>query len=139
MKYLLFAIGGLILYNIFNLVKRSFQGARYWKDCEVDYRVLLDQGYDERDALLEISKQRHPELSDEVHQRIVDKFPELNRLVNFIYNVLDFRPSISFIYGGKLTNFRALALLEHTTVSEDGLVNTDFATVKQLTNTSRQK
>lgn len=139
MKYLLFAIGGFVLYNIFNVVKRTFQGTRYWNDCEIRYRVLLDQGYDERAALLEISKQRHPELSDEVHERIVDKFPELHRLVNFIYNVLDFRPSISFTYGGKLTDCRALALLEHTTVSDDGLVNTDFAAVKQHTNTSLGK
>ncbi len=139
MKYLLFAIGGFVLYNIFNVVKRTFQGTRYWNDCEIKYRVLLDQSYDERAALLEISKQRHPELSDAVHERIVDKFPDIHKLANFIYNTLDFRPSISFTYGGKLTDCHALALLEHTTVSDDNLVNTNFAAVEQHTYNPREK
>ena len=131
MKYLLFAIGGFVFYNIFNVIKRTFQGTRYWTDCEFKYRDLINKGYEKRDALLEISKERHPELSDEVHERIVDKFPDLGRLVNFIYHGLDFRPSTSFTYGGKLTNCRALALLEHTTVSNRNHVKTDYATVKK--------
>ncbi|MCD6391985.1 MAG: hypothetical protein J7M40_00605 [Planctomycetes bacterium] len=131
MKYLFFAIGGFVLYNIFNVIKRTFQGTRYWTDCEFKYRALINKGYDKRDALLEISKERHPELSDEVHEGIVDKYPDLHRLVNFIYHALDFRPSTSFTYGGKLTDCRALALLEHTTVSNRNHVKTDYATVKK--------
>lgn len=131
MKYVIFAIGGFVLYNIFDVIKRTFQGTRYWRDCEFKYRILINKGYDKRDALLEISKERHPELSDEVHERIVDKFPDLDTLVNFIYHGLDFRPSTSFTYGGKLTDCRALALLEHTTVSNRNHVKTDYAAVNK--------
>ena len=59
--------------------------------------------------------------------------------MNFIYNTLDFRPSISLTYGGKITDSHALALLEHTTVSDDYLVNTDFEAVEQHANTSLGK
>ena len=127
MKYIGFAIVAFVLYNLFNILRRSVQGTKYWTESERKFAVLCVKGYDKKTALLEISKQRHPELSERTHQKITDKFSDVNRLANFIYNVLDFKPSHSPIYGRTLTDEQALALLESTNVSINGRVNTDFA------------
>lgn len=140
MKYILLIVGCFFLYNIFNVVRRTFQGTRFWSCCEIHYQNLLRQGYTPKEALLEISKQKHPELSKQVHERIVDKFSEINQLANFIYNALDFKPSTSPTYGRKLTDDHALAILESTTVTGNGLVNTDFSAVEEyLSDVSPQK
>lgn len=131
MKYIGFAIVAFVLYNLFNILRRSIKGTKYWTESERKFAVLCAKGYDKKTALLEISKQRHPELSESTHQKITDKFSDVNRLANFIYNVLDFKPSYSLIYGRTLTDEQALALLESTTVSINGRVNTDFATVQR--------
>ena len=131
MKYISFAIVAFVLYNLFNILRRSVQGTKYWKDTERIFMALGAKGYDKNTALLEISKQRHPELSENTHQKIVEKFSDVNRLANFIYNALDFQPSHRPVYGKKLTDEQALALLEATTVSANGLVNTNFAAARK--------
>ncbi|HUU15746.1 MAG TPA: hypothetical protein VMW72_01240 [Sedimentisphaerales bacterium] len=131
MKYIGFAIVAFVLYNFFNILRRSVQGAKYWKESEHKLATLLEKGYDKRESLLEISRARHPELSEITHRTIVDKHPELNRLAPFIHDVLDFRPSYRPVYGGKLTDEWALALLEHTTVSDNGRVNTNFTAARE--------
>ncbi len=131
MKYIGFVIVAFVLYNFFNILRRSTKGAKYWTETERKFAVLCAKGYDKKTALLEISKQRHPELSESTHQKITDKFSDVNRLANFIYNVLDFQPSQSPFYGRILTDEQAIALLESTTVSSNGRVNTDFAAVRR--------
>lgn len=131
MKYIGFAIVAFVLYNFFNILRRSVQGAKYWKESEHKLATLLEKGYDKREALLEISKQRHPELSESTHQKITDKFSDVNRLAPFIHDVLDFRPSYRPVYGRTLTDEQALALLEHTTVSDNGRVNTNFTAARE--------
>jgi len=127
MKYVVFAIIAFVLYNLFNVLRRSAQGAKHWNESERMFTALRAKGYDKETALLEISKLRHPELSESIHQRIVDKFSDLDSLEAFIYNALDFEPSHSPVYGRTLTHEQALALLESTTVSSNGLVNAHFA------------
>lgn len=131
MKYIVFAVIAFVLYNLFNVLRRSVQGAKYWKESERMFTSLRAKGYDKKTALLEISKQQHPELSESTHQKIADKFSDVNGLEAFVYNALDFQPSHSPVYGRTLTDEQALALLESTTVSANGLVNTDFAAVRR--------
>ena len=132
MKYIIFTFIAFILYNFFNILRRSVGGTKYWKEAEHTFMALCEKGYDKSTALLEISKQRHPELSESTHKKIVEKFSDVNRLANFIYNALDFKPSHNLTYGKKLTDEQALALLESTTVSSNGLVNTDFAAARKI-------
>jgi len=93
-------------------------------------------GYDKRSALMEISKQSHPELSDFVHEKIVEKFYDLDKLVLFIFNAggkgrLDFRPATKITGGRKLTDQIALSILKNTEINEKGIVNTDLSAVRK--------
>ena len=49
------------------------------------YAKYIQIGFDNISALKEISKNRHPELSDIVHERLVSKFSEFEALIQFIY------------------------------------------------------
>ena len=131
MNYIIFAVIAFVLYNFLNILRRSAGGTKYWKQAERTFMVLCAEGYDKSTALLEISKQRHPELSESTHKKIVEKVSDVNRLANFIYNALDFQPAHKLGYGKKLTDEQALTLLECTTVSSNGLVNTDFAVARK--------
>ena len=82
---------------------------------------------------MEISKRRHPELSDFVHEKIVEKFYDLDGLVLFIFNALDFQAASKIKYGRKLTNKIALSITKNTTISEKGIVNTDYFAVEKET------
>ena len=134
MIFILIAIGVFIAYFLFNMIKKSFVGKNYWEKCEKDYYNLLKTGYDKKSALMEISKQSHPELSDFVHEKIVEKFYDLDKLVLFIFNAggkgkLDFRPTTKITDGKKLTDQIALSIIKNTTINEKGIVNTDLAAV----------
>jgi len=134
MIFILVAIGAFIAYFLFNMIKNSFVGKNYWVKCEKDYYNLLKTGYDKRSALMEISKQSHPELSDFVHAKIVEKFYDLDKLVLFIFNAggkgrLDFQPATDTTDSKKLTDQIALSIIKNTTINEKGIVNTDIAAV----------
>jgi len=131
MIFLLIVIGAFIIYILFNMIKNSFKGKNYWRKCEKDYYNLLNQGHDKKSALIEISKQSHPELSDFVHEKIVEKFFNLDSLVLFIFNALDFKPATKITYGRKLTNQLALSIIENTTINEKGIVNTNLSAVEK--------
>lgn len=130
MLYIIIAIVIFIVFLFVRMARRSLKGAKYWKECEQKYHELLRQGYSNKDALINISKSKHPELADVVHEKIVDKFSDINELVLFIYNALDFRPAWRSKYGRKLSNEEAEALVEFTTISEKGIINTDFTAVR---------
>ena len=136
MIFILVAIGAFIIYFLFSMIKNSFVGKKYWVKCEKDYYNLLKIGYDKRSALMEISKQSHPELSDFVHEKIVEKFYDLDKLVLFIFNAggkgrLDFQPATNIIDGRKLTDQIALSIIKNTTINEKGIVNTNLSAVEK--------
>lgn len=136
MIFILVAIGAFIIYFLFSMIKNSFVGKKYWVKCEKDYYNLLKIGYDKRSALMEISKQSHPELSDFVHEKIVEKFYDLDKLVLFIFNAggkgrLDFQPATNITDGRKLTDQIALSIIKNTTINEKGIVNTNLTAVEK--------
>ena len=137
MIFILIAIGVFIAYFLFNMIKKSFVGKNYWEKCEKDYYNLLKTGYDKKSALMEISKQSHPELSDFVHEKIVEKFYDLDKLVLFIFNAggkgrLDFKPvTNNVVDGSKLNDQIALSIIRNTSINEKGIVNTDLSAVEK--------
>jgi len=136
MIFILVAIGAFIIYFLFSMIKNSFVGKKYWVKCEKDYYNLLKIGYDKRSALMEISKQSHPELSDFVHEKIVEKFYNLDKLVLFIFNAggkgrLDFQPATNITDGRKLTDQIALSIIKNTTINKKGIVNTNLSAVEK--------
>jgi len=131
MIFLLIIIGVCITYFLFPLIKKAFKGKKYWDKCEKDYDNLLKQGYVNRSALIQISKQSHPELSVFVHEKIVEKFNKLDRLVIFIFNALEFQPANTTNYGRKLNNQLALSILKNTTIKKRGVVYTNSSAVKK--------
>lgn len=131
MKYIFFAILGIVAFCIIKVVMSIFKGKRYWDYCERKFDELLAQGYSRRNALIKISKERHPELNNAVHEKLVDKCPDVTRLVNFIYNALEMGQIWEKTHKKKLTNEEAQALIKFTTVSEGGKVNTDYTAVKE--------
>jgi len=136
MSYIVIIIGAFVIIVLFNMIKKSVKGTQYWKKCEKDYFNLLKQGHDKRTALMEISKQSHPELSDFVHEKIVEKFYDLDKLVLFIFNAggagrLDFRPATNSTDSEKLTDQIALSIIKNTTINEKGTVNTNLSAVRK--------
>ena len=136
MIFILVALGAFIIYFLFSMIKNSFVGKNYWVKCEKDYYNLLKIGYDKRSALIEISKQSHPELSDFVHEKIVEKFYDLDKLVLFIFNAggkgrLDFKPATNSTDSKKLTDQIALSIIKNTTINEKGIVNTNLSAVEK--------
>ena len=130
MKYIFLAIVGFMVFCIIRAAQRASDGTRYMRHCRTRFNELRNQGRSDKEALIIISKERHPELDDSVHEKIVDKCPDVHRLASFIYSTLDFCVPWQRGYGGKLTNKQAEALIEFTTVSESGRVNTDYASMK---------
>ena len=136
MTFVLVVIGVFMIYFLFNMIKNSFVGKNYWEKCEKDYYNLLKTGYDKKSALMEISKQSHPELSDFVHEKIVEKFYDLDKLVLFIFNAggkgrLDFKPTTNSTDSKKLTDQVALSIIKNTTINEKGMVNTNLSAVEK--------
>ena len=136
MTFILVAISVFIIYFLFNMIKNSFVGKNYWVKCEKNYYNLLKKGYDKKSALMEISKQSHPELSDFVHEKIVDKFYDLDKLVLFIFNAggkgrLDFKPTTNNTDSKKLTDQVAISIIKNTTINEKGMVNTNLSVVEK--------
>ena len=138
MTFVLVVIGVFMIYFLFNMIKNSFVGKNYWEKCEKDYYNLLKAGYDKKSALMEISKQSHPELSDFVHEKIVEKFYDLDKLVLFIFNAggkgrLDFKTTTNSTDSKKLTDQVALSIIKNITINEKGIVNTNlFAVEKEI-------
>ena len=82
------AIFALALGILVNMINGSLKGLRLWNRCEYDYNILLSKGYDINNALLIISKSFNSKLSDQFHQRVVEKFPTLNEVVVFYTGAL---------------------------------------------------
>ena len=108
------------------LVIKSVKGAKYWTKCEKYYESLLASGYSKKNALLQISKNRHPELSETTHLEIVKKFNDVHLLINFITSALETPPT-------KVNDKYALSLVLHTSIEHLGgyqyKVRTDWQAV----------
>jgi hypothetical protein len=106
MKYIFFAISGIVAFCIVKVVMSTFKGKRYWDYCERRFDELLAQGHS-------------------------SKCPDVTRLVNFIYNALEMGQIWENTNKKKLTNEEAEALIEFTTISEGGKVNTNYSAAKE--------
>lgn len=54
------------------------------------FAALVQRGLGESEALLELSRARHPELSPETHVRLVAALPDLDMFLSFMINAVDF-------------------------------------------------
>ena len=93
------------------LVIKSVQSVRYWNRSGKKYASMIARGCTKREALLEISKKRHPELRETTHEEIIGKFNDVNLLVNFFEGALP---------DGKQTDESTLETLRNTTIECKG-------------------
>jgi|GEM_PF-4401170 hypothetical protein len=66
------------------LMVKAVLGMRYWNKCEKQYSASRSSGLSHEEALVEICKERHPELSLNVHYSIINKFNDVDSLVLFL-------------------------------------------------------
>jgi hypothetical protein len=93
------------------LVIKSLLGVRYWNRCEREYASMISAGYTKEEALLDISKKRHPELSENTHREVIAKFHDLHLLVNFFTGALP---------DGKRSDEVTMEILRDTTIEHKG-------------------
>ena len=85
----------------------SIIGVRYWNNCAVMYEHLIAEDCTKDEALLKISKITHPELSINTHMAIINRFDNIDFLVNFFTGGIGLN---------KVDNEFALDILEHTSI-----------------------
>ena len=122
----LIVIVGLKLLTLFS---RASVGVNYTRRCTLDYQRYVREGLSSEEALNKISREAYPTLSDEVHERIVYRYPDASRLGNFIFNALDMSQKHFLKHGRELRDREALAVLRHTKMDLAGRVSTDFRNV----------
>ena len=98
---------GIPIAIFLNMLIHSVLGVRYWNNCRTIYESLITQHHTENEALLEISRNAHPELSLDTHTAIIDKFNNLDLLINFMSGALP---------PGNNTDEFALEVLNNTTI-----------------------
>ena len=108
--FIVIIIAILIAIFIFLIIK-TIKGARYWTRCEHEYKSMIASGYSKEEALLQMSKERHPELSLKTHTEIIGKFNDIHLLVNFLTGAL---------HDGKVEDEYALEILKDTTIQHYG-------------------
>lgn len=79
---------GIPIAIFLNRIIVSMLGVRYWSSCRTAYESLIAKNYTKNEALIEISKSAHPELSLSTHTEIINKFNDIDLLVNFITGAL---------------------------------------------------
>ena len=79
---------GIPIAILLNMIIHSILGVRYWNNCRTVYESLIAKNYTKNEALIEISKSAHPELSLSTHTAIINKFNDLNLLVVFLTGAL---------------------------------------------------
>ena len=129
MQYVLLI--GLVLllvagYAIVVAVTRANAGMHLWHQCRKRYEELSRQGIGSRESRILICKEQYPHLSDEVHNRIVDKCHDVWQLANFFSVVLENPRPKSWARSGPLDNQEAEALIESTVVDERSHITTDY-------------
>lgn len=104
-------VPGIILGTLIYLGIGAILGTRYWNKCRKVYSQFLSKGLKEKEALLKISKRTYPNFTENAHIRIIEKFNDIDLLVNF--------------YAGAAlksddSEERVLKILEHTSVHHFG-------------------
>ncbi|HUU87945.1 MAG TPA: hypothetical protein VMX17_09340 [Candidatus Glassbacteria bacterium] len=102
---------GIPIAILLNIIIHSILGMRYWNNCRTIYESLIAKNYTKNEALIEISKSAHPELSLSTHTAIINKFNDLNLLVIFITGALP---------PGNNDDEFALGMLDHTSIQYFG-------------------
>lgn len=97
--FILFGLGTIIDFRDASKTKRHF----------ID---LINRGSNEFDALVEISRQRHPELSIETHKRIAVKIGDVDKFIGFMQNAAE---GVFWKKGRKLHDMEVWALLQSGT------------------------
>ena len=129
MQYLVIVIvfvAILVILPVFVAAKRTQRGMQIWKNCESRYGELIQQGIENRDALILISKEHYPQLSDETHNKLMNKCHDVRQLANFLSVVFANPRPKSWSSTGPLSNAEATALINSTTVSEIGQISTNY-------------
>ena len=85
MEFLLYILVALVLFVLLFGPKSLLKYYFYSEKMRKLYLNYIQRGFDNLSALKEISKIRHPELSDAVHEKLAFKFDDLGALINFIY------------------------------------------------------
>ena len=84
---LILSLVAIQLFIIFGLATvRDFRDVRRIEKIFAD---LIEKGFSEFDALVEVSHKRHPELSLETHRKIATKFCDVDKFFGFINNAVD--------------------------------------------------
>jgi hypothetical protein len=102
-------IVGFILVFIGNYLLRFKRYTTVWKMSEDDYEHLLSIGYSVQDALKVVSRSFNPDLSDEFHGRVVQKFPAIEEVIVFHTGALP---------QGETDEASAIKCLEHTSIEK---------------------
>lgn len=119
--FFLFAFGAIRDFTDMNRTERVFAG-------------LLNEGFSEFDALVEISRRRHPELSLETHRKMAMKFNDLDKFLGFMFYATEI--PLLRMRRTRLEEKNVLALLETTTLINKGrgvyTANTDQKRYRQM-------
>ncbi len=103
---------GIPIAIILTMIIFSVMGVRYWNNCRRLYESLISNNYTKDEALTEVSKRAHPEFQLNTHHQIINKFNDIDLLVNFITGALP---------GDNKTDDQfALEILENTSIYHQG-------------------
>ena len=104
----------VVLFKKFSLgAVRDFRDTSRTKKIFAD---LIENGLNGFDALYEVSRKRHPELSLGAHHKIATKFCDLDKFLGFMIYAVD----VEYGKKAKLKDKEILALLETTTLIDKG-------------------
>lgn len=108
MEFLLYILVVLVLFVLVFGRKSFLKYYFYSEKMRKLYLKYIQRGFNNLSALKEISKIRHPGLSDTVHAKLVSKFDEFGALINFIYWGIE----VYLWTKQELTDENVLALIE---------------------------
>ena len=130
MQYVLLAVALYVLFAVFKTLMvagtRTNAGMQLWHRCRRKHEELIHQGLGSREALIIVSREEYPQLSAHVHEQIVDKCQDVQRLANFLSVVLANGRPRSWGRTGPLVDEEAEALLSSTVITPEGGVSTDY-------------
>lgn len=127
MEFLLYVFVAVILYAIFFSPKSFLKYFIYSEKMRRLYIKYIHRGFDNLSALKEISKNRHPELSEVIHEKMASKFDELGALIHFIYWGIELHP----LTEQEFTDENVLTLIEAGRVVLQGKKYSVFIDIKQ--------
>jgi len=113
-------------------VKRTNAGMRLWHHCRRRYGDLVRAGVSGRDALITISREQSPQLSDKVYEQVADKCQDVWRLAVFLGTVFENPRPKTWRRTGPLVDEEAEALIEASCfLGTRGRLTTDYRVATQ--------